>query len=115
MVYPGLEWVLVEIQTDEGITGLGECSDYGAAAHLVAGVKAIEPMLLGSDVRFIEDIWQRLFHGHSDLNGRGYISHLISAVDIALWDIKGKALGVPVSDILGGRVRGSVPLYTHIP
>jgi galactonate dehydratase len=115
MVHPGLEWVLVELETDEGLTGLGECSDYGSAAHLVAGIEAIKPMIVGMDARHIEDLWQRLFHRYSDLNGRGYISHLISAIDIALWDLKGKALGVPIYQLLGGRVRESVPLYTHIP
>jgi galactonate dehydratase len=115
MVHPGLEWVFVELHTDEGITGLGECSDYGSAAHLVAGIDAIKPLVVGMDARHIEDLWQRLFHRYSDLNGRGYISHLISAMDIALWDIKGKALGVPIYQLLGGRVRDRVPLYTHIP
>lgn len=115
MVHPNLEWVFVELETDEGITGVGECSDYGWAAHLVAGINAIKPLVIGMDARNIEDLWQRLFHGASDLNGRGYISHLISAMDIALWDIKGKALGVPIYQILGGRVRDRVPLYTHIP
>jgi galactonate dehydratase len=115
MVHPGLEWVFVELHTDEGITGVGECSDYGSAAHLVAGIEAIKPLVLGMDARHIEDLWQRLFHRYSDLNGRGYISHLISALDIALWDIKGKALGVPICQLLGGRVRDQVPLYTHIP
>jgi galactonate dehydratase len=115
MVHPPMEWVFVELETDEGITGVGECSDYGSAAHLVAGIEAIKPMVVGMDPRLIEDLWQRLFHGYSDLNGRGYISHLISAMDIALWDIKGKTLGVPIYELLGGRIRDSVPLYTHIP
>src|ERR1051326_3458302 len=94
MVYPGLEWVFVELETDEGLTGLGECSDYGSATHLVAGIEAIKAMVIGMDARHIEDLWQRLFHRYSDLGGRGYISHLISAMDIALWDLKGKVLGV---------------------
>jgi galactonate dehydratase len=115
MVHPGLEWVFVELQTDEGISGVGECSDYGSAAHLVAGIDAIKPLVVGMDARNIEELWQRLFHSYSDLNGRGYVSHLIAALDIALWDIKGKALGVPIYQILGGRVRDRVPLYTHVP
>ncbi|HLZ09825.1 MAG TPA: hypothetical protein VKT80_14640, partial [Chloroflexota bacterium] len=115
MVHAGLEWVLVELETDEGISGVGECSDYGSAAHLVAGIEAIKPVLIDMDARHIEDLWQRLFHANSDLNGRGYVSHLISAIDVALWDIKGKALGVPIYEILGGRLRDRVPLYTHIP
>src|SRR3990172_5999179 len=115
MVQPNREWIFVELTTDEGIKGVGECSDYASTAHLVSGLQAIKPFIVGMDARNIEDVWQKLFHGYSDLNGRGYVSHLISAIDIALWDIKGKALGVPIYQILGGPVRDSVPLYSHIP
>ena len=115
MLKPNREWIFVQLATDEGITGVGECSDYASTAHLGAGLNAIKPFIVGMDARNIEDVWQKLFHGYSDLNGRGYVSHLISAIDIALWDIKGKALGVPIYQLLGGPVRDTVPLYTHIP
>ncbi len=115
MVTPPREWLFIEIETDEGVTGLGECSDYASTAHLVGGLEAIKPFIVGSDPRNIEDIWQKLFHGYSDLNGRGYVSHLISAIDIALWDLKGKVLGVPIFQLLGGPVRDNVPVYTHVP
>lgn len=115
MVQPNREWIFVELLTDDGITGVGECSDYASTAHLVSGLEAIKPFIVGMDARNIEDAWQKLFHGYSDLNGRGYVSHLISAIDIALWDIKGKQLGVPIYQLLGGPVRDSVPLYSHIP
>mgnify|MGYP001615525448 CR=1 FL=1 len=115
MVQPGREWIFVELETDEGITGLGECSDYGATPHLVAGLEAVKHLVVGMDPRNIEDLWQKLFHGYSDLNGRGYVSHIMSALDIALWDIKGQTLGVPIYQLLGGPVREKVPVYTHIP
>ena len=115
MLKPNREWIFVQLATDEGITGVGECSDYASTAHLVAGLNAIKPFIVGMDARNIEDVWQKLFHGYSALNGRGYVSDLISAIDIALWDIKGKALGVPIYQLLGGPVRDTVPLYTHIP
>jgi galactonate dehydratase len=115
MVYPPLEWVFVELETDEGITGVGECSDYGSAEMLVAGIEALKPAVIGMDPRNIEDTWQRIFHRYSDLSGPGFVSHLISAIDIALWDIKGKVLGVPIYQLLGGRVRDQVTLYTHVP
>jgi galactonate dehydratase len=114
MVQPQREWVFVELETDEGITGLGECSDYASTAHLVGGLEAVKPFVVGMDARNIEDLWQKLFHGYSDLSGPGYISHIISALDIALWDIKGQALGVPIYQLLGGPVRERVPVYTHI-
>jgi galactonate dehydratase len=109
-----LAWLFVNVETDEGITGLGECTDYFVNPHLVRGIEALKPLLIGQDARNIENIWQLIFHRLDDLNGRGYVSHLISAIDIALWDIKGKALGAPIYQLLGGPVRERVPLYTHI-
>jgi galactonate dehydratase len=114
MPIEGLCWLFVEVETDEGVTGLGECTDYLANPHLVRGIEAVKPLVVGADPANIEEIWQRIFHAYSDLNGRGYVSHLISAIDIALWDIKGKVLGVPIYELLGGPVRDRVPLYTHV-
>ena len=114
MPIEGLAWLFVEVETDEGVTGLGECTDYLSNPHLVRGIEAVKPLVIGSDPGNIEEIWQRIFHAYSDLNGRGYVSHLISAIDIALWDIKGKVLGVPIYELLGGPVRDRVPLYTHV-
>mgnify|MGYP001171402530 CR=1 FL=1 len=113
MPVEGLAWLFVEVETDEGITGLGECTDYFVNPHLVRGIEAVKPLVIGQDPANIEEIWQKIFHLHSDLNPRGYVSHLISAIDIALWDIKGKVLGVPIYQLLGGPVRTHVPLYTH--
>jgi galactonate dehydratase len=109
-----LAWVFVEVDTDQGISGLGECTEYIGNPHLVRGLEAVKPLVIGTDPRHIEEIWQRLFHAYSNLNSRGYISHLISAIDIALWDIRGKVLGVPIYELLGGPVRKEVSLYTHV-
>jgi len=114
MPIEGLAWLLVEVETDEGVSGLGECTDYLVNPHLTRGLEAVKPLVVGLDPANIEEIWQRIFHAYSDLSGNGYVSHLISAIDIALWDIKGKVLGVPIYELLGGAVRDSVPLYTHV-
>ncbi|MBU87783.1 MAG: mandelate racemase/muconate lactonizing enzyme family protein [Dehalococcoidia bacterium] len=114
MPIDGLPWLFVQIDTDEGISGIGECTDYYSNGHLVRGINALEPVILGMEAGQIENIWQTIFHRFDDLNGRGYVSHLISAIDIALWDIKGKSLGVPIYELLGGPVRDRVPLYTHV-
>ena len=108
-------WLLIQVETDEGIVGLGECTNQTSMAHLARGMEVIRYYLIGRDPADIEAHWQRIYHSYGELNGRGYISHLLSAVDIALWDIKGKALGVPVYELLGGPVRDRVPLYTHVP
>ena len=104
-----MPWVFVSVETDEGVTGWGECTDYLSNPELVRGIDAVKRFVIGIDASHIEEIWQRIFHMYSDLNGRGYVSHLISAIDIALWDIKGKVLDRPIYDLLGGPVRASVP------
>ena len=113
MPIKGLPWLFVQVDTDEGVTGIGECSDYVATSHLVRGIEALKPLVVGMDAGQIENIWQTIFHRFDDLNGRGYVSHLISAIDIALWDIKGKALDMPVYKLLGGPVRDRVVCYPH--
>lgn len=114
MPISGLPWLFVEVKTDNGLVGVGECSDYASTGLLVKGIEWIKREVIGQDARNIENIWQTIFHKYDDMNGRGYISHLISAIDIALWDIKGKALGAPIYQLLGGPVRERVPLYTHV-
>lgn len=114
MPISGLPWLFVEVKTDNGLTGVGECSDYASTGLLVRGIEWIRREVIGQDARNIENIWQTIFHKYDDMNGRGFISHLISAIDIALWDIKGKALGAPIYQLLGGPVRECVPLYTHV-
>jgi galactonate dehydratase len=114
MPIAGLPWIFVVVETDEGISGVGECSDYASTGILVRGLQWVKREVVGQDARNIENIWQTIFHKYDDLNGRGFVSHLISAIDIALWDIKGKALGAPIYQLLGGPVRERVPLYTHV-
>ncbi len=110
-----LAWLFVEVETDEGITGIGECTNYSANPALIFGMESlIKPLVIGEDPWKIEKIWHRIFSTYSSSNGRGYISNLISGLDIALWDIKGKSLGVPIYELLGGPVRERVPLYTHV-
>ena len=114
MPVEGRAWLFVEVETDEGVTGLGECTDYFSNPHLVGGIEAVKPLVIGVDPANIEEIWQRIFHAYSDLNPRGYISHLISAIDIALWDIAGKHFGVPAYQLLGGKTRDRARVYYHV-
>lgn len=114
MPRPGLPWQFVEVHTDEGITGLGECTVY-TSNHIVSqGIEAVKPLIIGLDPANIEEIWQRIFRRYFRIGARGIMSAVISGIDIALWDIKGKVLGVPIYQLLGGAVRESVPLYTHV-
>jgi len=102
----------VKVETDEGLYGVGEAG-LQRRPHAVAEViEAFEPDLVGADPSRIEHLWQVMFRG-GFFPGGVVQSAAVSAVDIALWDLKGKRLGVPVYELLGGRTRDRVPCYTH--
>ncbi|MCF3638839.1 mandelate racemase/muconate lactonizing enzyme family protein [Rhizobium sp. TRM95111] len=101
--------VLVEIECDDGTTGWGEC--LGPARANAAVVAAYAPWLIGADPLETEKIWARLYNALRDQGQRGLTLTALSGIDIALWDIKGKHFGVPVSTLLGGRFREQVQAY----
>jgi len=107
----------VEIRTDQGLSGIGPCSfgsaslDLNAAASLVD--HALAPMLIGEDARRIQHLWEKIYYGSivRVLGHRGIGVALLSGIDIALWDLKGKALGAPIYELLGGAFHDPVPAY----
>jgi galactonate dehydratase len=105
-------WHFVEIATDEGITGVGEASLEGREQTVAAAVDEFARYLVGEDPGPIEHHWQRL-HRHGFWRGGVVLTSAISGIEQALWDIKGKALGVPVYELLGGPTRQRVRVYTH--
>ena len=106
-------WVFIRIDTDEGLHGIGQAQG-GAMAYMVhAAAQKIAPFLLGEDSSRIDYIWNKLFVEFNNTGSRGFSSALISAVDIALWDIKGKRFGVPTYELLGGRFRDQLRLYSN--
>ncbi|MBI4219130.1 MAG: mandelate racemase/muconate lactonizing enzyme family protein [Chloroflexi bacterium] len=109
------QWTFVQIDTDEGISGFGECTNYpGGGSFLTArAVLACKEALLGEDPSDIERLWHKLYRRYTYLGAKGLPTSAISGVDIALWDIKGKALGRPVYDLLGGKFRDDVRLYAN--
>ena len=109
------EFMFVEIKTDEGITGWGEVTTSTKYANRsVAGIiKQLEELLRGSDPTQIESIWNRSFRNFTYMGSRGAACLAISGIDIALWDILGKSLNRPIYELLGGKVRDDILLYTH--
>lgn len=103
----------VKIETDAGIYGIGEGGITWRELAAAACVDHLKPLLIGEDPSQIEHLWQLMFRGGFFPAGRIACS-AISAIDIALWDIRGKVLGVPVYDLLGGLVRKKVVCYPHI-
>ena len=103
----------VKVETDAGIYGIGEGGITWRELAAAACVDHLKPLLIGEDPSQIEHLWQLMFRGGFFPAGRIACS-AISAIDIALWDIRGKVLGVPVYDLLGGLVRKKVVCYPHI-
>ena len=110
---PGQDMLLVVVETDDGGQGVGEIGVRTSAGVSRAVLKHLQDVLIGADVSRIEHLWQVLSRGDffpADRSAAG----VISAVDIALWDIRGKTFDVPLYELIGGRVRDYVTCYTHV-
>jgi len=110
---PGHNVVLVKVETDEGLYGIGEASLAGRDRGVVGLLEHFRELLIGRDPSRIEDIWQNLYR-NTFWRGGPVLLSAISGVDIALWDLKGRRLGAPLYDLLGGKTRERVRVYTHI-
>jgi L-alanine-DL-glutamate epimerase-like enolase superfamily enzyme len=104
--------LFVVVDTDEGVYGVGEAGLTGRERAVTGAIEHFEPLLLSEDPFGTERLWQLLFRG-GFFPARHAVSAAISAVDMALWDIKGKALEVPVYELLGGLARDRVVCYPH--
>jgi D-galactarolactone cycloisomerase len=101
--------MVVEIVTDEGLVGWGEC--YGPARINAAVVTAMSPLLVGQDPMRSEYLWNEIYARFRDHGQKGVIIQGLSGIDIALWDLKGKYLNQPVHRLLGGPIRSEVTAY----
>ncbi|CAN5526400.1 galactonate dehydratase [soil metagenome] len=105
-------WLFVKVFTDAGIYGVGEASGWPRVVE--TAIKDLTPLLVGDDPFEIEKIWQKMYlammgHGMTGIVGSG----AMTGIEMALWDIKGKALAVPVYELLGGKMRDRIRLYAH--
>src|SRR6187401_971303 len=105
-------WLFLKIHTNAGIVGLGEPITEGRALTCATAVKEIEPYLVGKDPRAVVHHWQAIYR-HAFYRGGPILTSVLSGIDTALWDIKGKALGVPIYELLGGPTRNRVRVYAH--
>lgn len=106
-------WTLVKVETDAGITGIGEATNWPGSPLVEAACCHVGERIVGLDARQIDFIWTKLYKDLNWLGQAGPLLSAISAIDIALWDIQGKALGVPVYQLLGGAYRREVDLYAN--
>jgi galactonate dehydratase len=100
----------VKIETNHGITGWGEVTGLDPNVA-VALAHSIFELLDGQNPTRIEHLWQKVYRSHRDMRGGPFMTHVLSAIDMALWDITGKAWGVPVYRLLGGPTRDTIRLY----
>jgi L-alanine-DL-glutamate epimerase-like enolase superfamily enzyme len=103
-------WTFVKIQTDDGLTGYGECSDNRTPRAIAGCVEDLKPTLLGHDPRPVEKLYGDMYRVTRQSPG-GIAAKSIAGIDCALWDLKAKALGVPVYELLGGPTRHQVRVY----
>jgi galactonate dehydratase len=106
-------WMFLKVETDEGLIGWGEPVVEGRARSVEAAVLEIGEQLIGKDPARINDHWQTMYRGAFYRGGAVFMS-AIAGIDQALWDIKGKALGVPVYQLLGGLVRDKMKTYCWV-
>ncbi|HHX45702.1 MAG TPA: mandelate racemase/muconate lactonizing enzyme family protein [Chloroflexi bacterium] len=105
-------WLFVKVFTDEGIYGVGEASGWPRVVE--TAIKDLTPLLIGEDPFHIEKLWQKMLlasmgHGMTGIVGAG----AMTGIEMALWDIKGKALNTPVWNLLGGKIRDRIWAYAH--
>lgn len=106
-------WVFVKLVTDTGLYGWGEATLEGHEETIIACVRELGSRLIGQDPLAIENHWQTLYR-HGFWRGGVVLLSALAALDQALWDLRGKAWGVPVYRLLGGPTRQRIRLYTHV-
>jgi D-galactarolactone cycloisomerase len=110
--FPERTSLLVRLETDDGFVGWGEGGQYGAPEPVAACIEHVfGPRLLGRSPHEVCRIWEEFYALTRDFGQKGSYIEALSALDIALWDLKGKALGVPIHNLLGGAFRESIPGY----
>jgi mannonate dehydratase len=110
---PGRNFVTLVVETQEGLVGVGDATLNGRELAVASYLRDhVCPLLVGRDARRIEDTWQLLYRGAYWRRGPVTMA-AIAAVDVALWDLKGKLAGLPVYELLGGAARDGVLVYTH--
>jgi len=103
-------WLFVKVSTDEGLYGWGEGSLHGAVQSVETAIHELSALLIGQDPAGVERHWQRMYHGWR-WRGGPIVFTAMGALDLALWDIEGQRLGVPVYRLLGGPFRPRVRVY----
>lgn len=112
---------VILVHTDEGVVGVGESESLAPAVQAIikgpsahSHARALREVLIGRDPRHPETLWELMYEATEYVGRRGLVMHAIGGIDIALWDLKGKVEGKPVSELLGGARRRRIPAYASI-
>jgi len=105
-------WTFLEIHTEAGVVGLGEPIVESRGRTVMTAVREVENYLIGKDPRRVQHHWQAIYR-HAFYRSGPVLTSALSGIDQALWDIKGKALGIPVYEFFGGPTRDRVRVYSH--
>jgi len=103
-------FTFVKVETDEGLTGYAECTDHSSAFGIGGGIRDMEHFLIGQNPLNVEKLYFEMSK-HFQQNPGGIAQKAIAGVEVALWDIKGKALGLPLYDLFGGAIRDRLRVY----
>jgi galactonate dehydratase len=106
-------WTLIKVRTDEGITGIGEATNWPGSPMVEAACRHVADLIIGEDPGRIDYLWTRLYRDMNWIGQAGPLLSAISAVDIALWDIAGKRARMPVHALIGGAYRSQIELYAN--
>jgi galactonate dehydratase len=106
-------WTLIKVYTDEGLTGIGEATNWPGSPLVFQACEYVGRMITGEDASRIDYLWTKLYRDLNWMGQAGPLLDAISAIDIALWDIAGKRAGMPVYELLGGAYRKRIPLYAN--
>src|SRR5579884_1452953 len=108
VIEANFDWTIVRIDTDEGVSGIGECF---CAPGLTATIRDLAVLLEGEDATQIEPLVQKLHLATAHVSGGGTVYHAVSGIDASLWDLAARSLEIPLWRLLGGRFRDRVRVY----
>ncbi len=106
-------WILLQVFTDEGLVGVGDATNWPGGRIIARAIEELGSLVIGEDPFHIEYLYHRMYHALHQIGQTGAVIAAISGIEIALWDIVGKALGRPIYDLLGGPCRDRVRFYSH--
>jgi len=106
-------WTLLKLETEDGLTGIGEATNWPGSPLTAAATRHIAESFIGQDSRRIDYLWTKAYRDFHWMGQGGPVLSAISALDIALWDIQGKRAGMPLYQLLGGAYRTEIPLYAN--